>query len=383
MSTRISILHVVERIDDRYGGPAKSIPFTAWYSGTENSSHRIYSGCYGSSDKNSVCDALDLPYRQFTIFGPSKIAFSLDLCRAVYRFVREEENPIVHVHNSWNFVPLWVFLLSYFVQFRIVVSVRGSLFPWSLKQGRIRKLLAWKAFQKKLLLRANVVHVTSEDERDQLCYLGISKNLELIPNGVHFELSNTPCPIVRPNHSSNTPLRLLFVSRVHPKKGIDILISALSSAAIGFALELVVAGDFSDDGYRKKIESMVSALSDSVSVSFLGHVCANQLAVLYSEADLFVLPSHTENFGIVIAEALSHGLPVLTTIHTPWLEVKTRGAGYVIDNNEGALVEALIDFHQKNNEKRLEMSQNARDLIAKYDWLRVGPAYADMYERII
>lgn len=382
MSDTLNVLHVVERIDDRYGGPARSIPYTALHARAPGIDHRIYSCRYDVRDRNSVCENFGLAYKQFAYLGPKKIAFSPRLCGAIYRFVRDMDNPIVHVHNAWNFVPFWVWFLRLFTKFRIIVSVRGSLFPWSLEQGKTRKRLAWILFQKRLLLRADMVHVTSEDERDQVCRLGVCDNLELIPNGVHVDSPNPIGQLTPRNYEPGAQLRLLFVSRIHPKKGVDILFSALSNSAIDFAVELVVAGDFSDEAYRTKIEAMVSALCEKISVSFLGHVDGIRLAELYENADLFVLPSHTENFGIAIAEALSHGLPVITTIHTPWLEVKTQGAGYIIDTDEDALVEALCDFYGKSIGARVMMSHNARELVAKYDWRRLGPIYADMYERL-
>ena len=139
MNSRLQVLHVVERIDDAYGGPAKSIPFTAVYSSTPTVEHQIYAGRYDASDRNSVCDHFGLTYKQFDFLGSTKVAFSPGLSRAIYRFVRENKNPIVHIHNSWNFVPFFVFLLRLFMDFKVVVSVRGSLFPWSLNQRKTLK----------------------------------------------------------------------------------------------------------------------------------------------------------------------------------------------------------------------------------------------------
>lgn len=373
-----NVIHVVERIDDKYGGPAKSIPYTALFSATPTSEHVICAGRYDENDRNSVCEQSGLTCRQFDIVGPTKIAFSPGLCLAIFRFVRGHEHPIVHVHNAWNFVPFFVWLLSFFADFKIVVSVRGALFPWSMEQGRTRKALAWKLFQKRLLKKADVVHVTSQEESEQVCQLGICDNLLLIPNGVCLQSVHTDARHVR-KASAGGSLRLLFVSRIHPKKGFEILLSALASKATDFDVELVVAGDFSDDAYREKIEAFLGELTNNVTVRFLGHVSLERLTELYDTSDLFVLPSYTENFGIAIAEALGHGLPVVTTVHTPWLEVKTRNAGYVIETSAEQLAAALVDFHGKSGDQRAEMSNNARELIAKYDWQHLAANYQQMY----
>lgn len=382
MPQPIEVLHVVERIDDHYGGPAKSIPFTAWSATTAASSHRIYAGRYTATDSNSTCEELGVPYQQFDLVGSRKLGFSPGMAMEILRFIRESENPVVHIHNSWNFVPFWVWLISHFVRFRIVISVRGALFPWSLDQGRGRKKIAWALFQKSLLRRADAVHVTSSEERDQLWSLGIHENLVQIPNGVSVSNDMQPRNVQHPEGQANGPLGVLFVSRLHPKKGVDILFSALADPAIDFEVQLTLAGSFSDDDYRQKIAALEEELPITVSVNFVGHVGKERLADLFAKADVFVLPSHSENFGIAIAEALSHGLPVITTIHTPWHDIARRGAGYVIDSDSGQLAAALKDFRRHSGRSRQQMETNARELVADYDWRRLGPAYAAMYNRI-
>ncbi len=383
MAQPTEILHVVERIDDQYGGPAKSIPYTAWSASTEHLRHRIYAGRYTAADRNSVCEELAIPYQQFDTTGSPKLGFSTGLAKAVLRFVRDHENPVVHIHNSWNFVPFWIWLISCFLDFRIVVSVRGSLFPWSLDQGKVRKKVAWLLFQKRLLKQADAVHVTSDEERAQLEALGISGNLVQIPNGVPIETSHESETAIRiANFAPGEPLRLIFVSRLHAKKGVDILFKALADPRIEFPVELTLAGAFSDDQYRDQIEALDRMLPESVTTKFVGHVDKQRIVELFAQSHLFVLPSHTENFGIAVAEALSYGLPALTTIHTPWHDLKPQNAGYVIDTDKDDLVAALIDFSQRSKEARQEMSQNARALVAAYDWRRLGPSYAEMYDRI-
>lgn len=370
------VLHVVERIADEYGGPARSIPYTAYFSQRETTKHSIASGKYGAEDKNSLCDDLNIEYNQYRLFGPTKLAFSPGLLGQIFNFARKRKNSLIHVHNSWNLVPLFVFIMMMFFKTRVIVSARGAFFPWSLNQGRIRKKIAWHLFQKRLLLSSVAVHVTSEGELRALQEVGISKNVILIPNGV---MTHAPLNVAR-QVGSDAVLRLLFVSRIHAKKGVDILLEALASQLIDFDVELTVAGGFSDEGYCRDVEARVRMLPPNISVSFLGHVEHPQLTHLYRKADIFVLPSYTENFGIAIAEALSAALPVITTTHTPWMEVREFSAGYIIDTCPKELTNVILQFNDTDRAQRAVMSENAQRLIAKYDWRQLKSKYQRLYE---
>lgn len=381
MTNPINILHVVERIDDCYGGPAKSIPYLAHFSTSDLYQHQIYSGRYELNDRNTICELYGLSYTQFGLLGPKKLAFSVGLTKAIYAFIKNKKNPIVHIHNAWNFVPFSVWMLSLALDFKIIVSTRGALFEWSMSQGQSRKLWAWRLFQKRLLLKADAIHVTSEDERQRLIELGLHENIKLIPNGVCRV--SAPEPECTPRVSRTYPLRLLFASRIHPKKGFEILLAALASESISFNIELIVAGDFCSPSYRKKLDSLLICLGPNVSTRFLGHVSPARLSKQFLIADLFVLPSHTENFGIVIAEALSHGVPVITTKYTPWLEIKTKGAGYIIDTSVKELADSIADFNDKDKYQRAQMATKAKLLIEQYYWPALSVPYRQMYCEVI
>ena len=166
--------------------------------------------------------------------------------------------------------------------------MRGSLFPWSLKQGRLRKFLAWNFFQKNLLTRADAIQVTSQQELDQLCALGFKSTTILIPNGIsRFDKQDLKFNINRMKNIE--PLILMFASRIHPKKGLDLLLKSLRSSHFDFPITLWVAGDFSDAKYESLIMSEVAALNDNIDVTFFGHLGPSELYKMYERAHLFVL----------------------------------------------------------------------------------------------
>jgi glycosyltransferase involved in cell wall biosynthesis len=375
------VVHVVERIDDRYGGPAKSIPYTAHISSNMSLKHIIISGCYEMSENNSACNSLGIDYYKYKILGPNKLAFSPRAFSQIFYLISRREDTIIHLHNSWNAFPFFIWLLSFFYNFKIIISSRGAFFDWSLLQGKYRKKLAWIIFQKNLLKKSDVVHVTSRDEENALKSLGIFGNIKMIPNGVPLK-NKVNSEIKRSISYQLGVIKILFVSRIHPKKGLEILLRALMSPKISYKIELNIAGDFVSKSYESKIKNIIDGFNDNISVNLLGHVDDKITSELYINSDIFILPSHTENFGIVIAEALSHGLPVITTIHTPWSEIEKFSAGYIIECNSDQLIVALNKFYNTDQTKRLEMSNQAKVLIKKYEWSALKKSYLDMYESL-
>lgn len=261
-----------------------------------------------------------------------------------------------------------------------VVSIRSMLDPWALQYRRWKKRLAWWAYARRDLLGATVIHTTAELEAGHVrAALGSSfaKASEdrspvmppviVVPNGVglggkggltrrhgdHGENASIGNLRALRDSVREQPRRLLFLSRIHPKKGVPDLIRAFGDIHPE-GWELVIAGN--DDpsagsgqvgGYRKVCERLAAAQPNADRIRFLGPVGDEDKWPLYCSADLFVLPSYSENFGIVVGEALGMGVPVITTTATPWgeyLHTETRRDGGTEEKTargtEGAHAEA-------------------------------------------
>ena len=375
--TIVNVLHLVERIGDHYGGPAKSIPFTSLYGSSECFVHLISGGVYHGDERNSVCDQLNIPYSRHRVIGPKKLGFCPGLFWEAFLFAVSKEQAVLHLHNAWNLVAFFVYFLSLVTHAKVIVSARGAFFPWSLSQGALRKRIAWNVFQRALLRRAMFVHATSVAESKVLGSLGITENVVIIPNGISLPKVDSMLLQVQVQEGFTDKLRLLFVSRIHPKKGIEILLQSLR--LIDFPVELTVAGAFDSERYRLKINSLVENLPSDKVVRFVGHLSQEGLKDCFLSADLFVLPSHSENFGIAIAEALSHGLPVVVSEHTPWAEVTEARAGYVVSLDPGSLAKALGEYWSMPFPIRGHMRNNAVDLAKKYEWRNFSSRFINMY----
>ena len=125
--------------------------------------------------------------------------------------------------------------------------------------------------------------------------------------------------------------------------------------------------------------SEVAALNDNIDVTFFGHLGPSELYKMYERAHLFVLPSHSENFSIVIAEALSVGLPVLTSVNTPWEALPTHRAGYCIELSVQEIINSIRHFRDLEEAQRDHMSRQALRLAESYDWRTLGIRYREMY----
>lgn len=222
---------------------------------------------------------------------------------------------VVHLHGIWP-----PFLHRFVVAARrqrvpIVWSLHGMLSPWAMKFKWWKKALPWLLWQKRDLTAAAILHVTSEKESDWVRACGFKSRIVNIPLG-----TDMPEPPAVRRHEKKT---LLFVGRINPVKGLENLIQAWKFAQCDdWKLRLVGTDEAK---YTAKLVTLAQSLSLQSSVEFPGPKFGKDLDAEYQNADAFVLPSFTENFGGVVVDALAWGLPVITSKGTPWREVEGAG----------------------------------------------------------
>lgn len=217
-----------------------------------------------------------------------------------------------------------------------VVSPRGMLDGWAMSWHGWRKRVAWRLYQRRDLERAHLLHATSEAEAESLRALGFHQPIAVIPNGVDVL---APLAGARPEG----PRVALFLSRIHPKKGLLHLIEAWGRLKpSGWALWIAGSGELA---HVAEVEAAARAIegAGATRVRFLGNVSDQERAGVLAQAELFVLPTLSENFGQVVAEALAAGLPVITTKAAPWPMLPEQGAGWWIEAGTEPLVASLRD----------------------------------------
>lgn len=365
----MKIISVIESIDDTYGGPASSLPnLLNALCEIEAVEADIYSVYRYEQEENHYIDKYGLNWIQSPQFGPNKLKISLTLFLKLFRNVKQGD--VIYSNNLWNFCALIPYLISRIKRVKHVVAIRGSLYDWSLSQGKIRKKIAWHCFQKKALDRASLIHVTCDDEAIAVRKLGITAPLALVSHGIDYcSFSTLPSVSISQKklNLSESKRYFLFMSRLHEKKGLDILIDVwdkISKDHKDWCL-LVAGPDYSDYATR------LSHLADKIpgQVEYLGMLKGEERLSALSASEFFVLPSYTENFGVAIGEALASGLPVITTTGTPWSEINTINCGFCIDLSSENFEKALNNMLNSSEEELAIKSVKARELIKNnYSW---------------
>ena len=314
--------------------------------------------------------------------------------------VQRVEPDIVHLHGIWSMALHRCAVICRRWGIKYVIAPRGMLEPWSLQQKWFKKRIARWLYQDRDLECAAALHATAESEAEQFRKLGFKNPIIISPNGV-----NVPKESLVVSHKSlvgDGKRRVLFVSRMHPKKGVFELVdawaklssvSSVCSVVKDWCCELVytVNGDFERE-YEKKVKARVKEFGLEDQFIFTGALNDDEKWEAYARADLFVLPTYSENFGIVVAEALWAGVPVITTKGTPWKELEDRECGKWIDlptegSNPSAwpvLVAALREMMSLSDDERRQMGTNGRRLVEeKYSWEAVVKKMSDRYGNII
>ena len=320
---------------------------------------------------------------------------------------------IVHLHGLWNPNLHRCAVICRRWHIPYVIAPRGMLEPWSLKQKWLKKRIARFLYQDHDLKCAAALHATAESEAEQFRKLGFKNPVIISPNGVNLPSGEGVRSQELGASDKGLEKRALFVSRMHPKKGVLELVEAWGRLGIrsqelgvsGWKCELVytVSGEFERE-YETKVKVKVKELGLEDQFIFTGALSDDEKWEAYARADLFVLPTYSENFGIVVAEALWAGVPVITTKGTPWSDLEgdsklttndyrlTTKSGWWIDlPAEGsnpfawdALDEALVSAMTMSDDERRQMGECGHKLVKeKYTWGAVVKNMVAGYEGVL
>lgn len=285
---------------------------------------------------------------------------------------------VVHVNGCWIPACALVQRWSQGRGYKVILTPHGMLEPWILHRHYFtRKLPALWLYQRQAIQQADCLHATSEKEKVHLLKLGYNQEVTVIPNGIDVEEIAIKSDWTRKK-------TILFLSRIHVKKGIELLLAAF--AGIKEKLQgysLVVAGE-GEPEYIAHLKELANKLGIGGQIKFPGGVYGESKWKLYRNADVFVLPTFSENFGLVVAESLASGTPVITTTGTPWQELETSHCGWWVTPDINALKEGLISFLHTSEGDLEQMGRNGRKLIEeKYSSKRMAQDLLKLYRNIL
>lgn len=297
-------------------------------------------------------------FKVISAFEPFKVSAGLPLkLKGV-----SARSDVVHAHGVWTMVSIMAGLLVPGRGAKFVLSVRGGVTPWTLGHRRAIKRCLWP-FQRRGLARADLLHVASAEEHRSVRAVGLKAPVAIVPNAVDIPRD---APAGRGAESSTKTL--LFLSRIHPVKGLDRLLRSWKTIQETHGnWRLVVVGS-GRRPYAQRIRALAANL-ELERVEFRGPLYGEEKTEAYYEADLFVLPSNGENFGIVVAEALAHGCPCVVSKQAPWQGLAIHRAGWWVDHGVEELTRTLVEAMALPDSTRSEMGRRGRAWIRRdFGW---------------
>ena len=283
---------------------------------------------------------------------------------------------LIDVQGLWTYPSLANFRYHRRAGTPYVITPRGMLDPWARERSAWKKRLARLWFEDDHLRRAHCLRATAEMEAEHFRSFGLRNPIAIVPNGIDVPETLIPRP-------TNDRRRLLFLSRVHPKKGLPHLLRAWAAIeAHRPDWDLVIAGP-DELGHTAEMQAMAKRLGIK-RMEWRDAVHGDDKSILYRSADLFVLPTHAENFGLVLAEALAHEVPVITTRNAPWEGLRSHGCGWWIDLVEECLRDTLLEATNQPRAALWQMGMRGRAWMQRdFSWGYVAEQMNEVYTWVV
>lgn len=385
----MKVLHVIPSVAERSGGPATAIvPMcrALQQHGIEVLLVTTNAGLDHTEPTNGeVSDYKGVP----AMFFPSQLGESFKYSRPLSSWLSSHirQFGLAHIHAVFNHSSVAAAHVCRKAGVPYVVRPLGTLDPWSMAQKSLRKRVFWQVSGKGMLRHAAAVHYTTEAEKlatEKLFGLNHGKVIGL---GIDADSPTSPANDELAHHFPSLAQEsyVLVLSRLHPKKGLDVLIESFLSLLDHeqFAtLRLVIAGDGPSD-YVSKLKEIAASSLHSQKIVFTGWLEGEKKDAVLNGASLLVLPSHQENFGLCVVEALSHSVPVLVSPHVNLAEeIVLANAGWIATVDKERLTARLAEALGDKDELA-RRGRAGRELSKKYSWDSTATSLAELYKRIL
>ncbi len=366
----MKVHHIVPRIHAEASGTTYVVPRLCSYlakAGVDTELHVI------RKNEDTNYDFKVNVYRQLPMLD------RLGLSPEMKRVLKEiSTSPcIMHNHSLWMMPNVYPGVAAKNANCRLIVSPHGTLSDWALKHSKLKKQLIWWLGQKNTLERACCFHATAESEYKEIRNLGFKQPIAIIPNGVDL-------PKKYPKPKNPAQKQLLFLGRLHPKKGVDLLLEAWSALEKDYPdWHLQIIGPENFLGYLNKLEKIIQH-HKLLRAKLYSPIYGEEKTKTFAEASLFILPSFSENFGITVAEALYQETPVIVSKGAPWAGIEENNCGWWIDLNKQQLTTALKQAFDMPLDELNEMGKRGHRWITNnFAWESVALKMKKTYQWIL
>jgi glycosyltransferase involved in cell wall biosynthesis len=370
MTAPLAIAHVIQSLSRTGAGVTELVRKMARHQAQPPDRVLVY--CIAeAADADNAAAWLPLEPVRCRPFGPLWLRYSPTLAAVV----STSGASILHAHGLWSLFSLSVLRAASRGGIPCVLSAHGMLDPGSLRHKAWKKRIAWLLWERRLARAAAVLHATSDAEAKSLRAQGLTQPVAVVPPGVD------PPPRGRSPRDATAPRTALFLSRIHPIKGLLNLVDAWAAVRPS-GWRCVVAGP-DPVGHARLVQEAVRKAGLHDVFTFPGAVDDRGKWDLLAQVDLLLLPTFSENFGIVVAEALAAGLPVITTKAAPWSELVSHRCGWWVDVGAEPFAAALREACARSDAERLDMGDRGRRLVeSRYTWPAAASHMRTVYEWI-
>lgn len=374
-------LQVLPHLDRRYGGLSAVVPqLSEQLQQREGLAVRLAAFCVPDEDvhtarSGSVAITV-LPFGHLAWM--KNAAARADLAHCL------ERCDGAHIHGLWDSSSMATAHLAHTKNKPYLVSAHGMLEPWALAQKALKKRIYGALVERPLLRRAACLHALTLAEAQDYRRYGCRNPIAVIPNAVEAPALIDSTSWTERFPAINGRHTVLFLGRLHVKKGIALLLEAWRALAVQFPDALLVLAGPGEPAYVQQLQTQVRESGLDNSVLFTGMLDQASKWAALSQAQVFVLPSFSEGLSVATLEALSVGTPVIVTEECHLPEIAQTGCGWQITPDAAQLQGALQDALQQSPEHRAQMSHAARQLVAtRFSWAVVCRQMAELYRCVL
>lgn len=379
MQNNLNLLHTVSGLRNDAGG-SRHFP-ASLCEAMGRVGHRLHLLSQDDAPSHDPCKLPDENFVKTSLLpltlSSKRLKFHYSVCfsKTFESICKSERIQIVHDHGLWLPSNHSSASVSKRLGIPFVIHPHGMLERNALEIHSWKKSLAWRLYQRKDLEIATMFVATSESEAKSIRAIGFDQPIAVIPIGVDIPDIGTK---TRPNKMRQA----VFLSRIHPIKGLTDLVEAWAKVR-PTNWKMVIAGP-DEENHRSEIEREVNNRGLTDSFVFVGPVYGKLKEDLFKQSDLFILPSKSENFGLVVAEALSYGIPVLTTDRTPWKSLLSQQCGWWVEKSVVALADAISDATSLTDAERETMGLRGKAFVEKeFSWSKIAKKMVMAYEWVL